>query len=161
MKKLPHLDCVAKRLAYCPHSGTLTWLTGQDAGKSAGAKNPRDGSLYFCIGGVRYLAHRIAWLLHTGSDPFPSVIDHKNGDAGDNSAANLRLVTQAVNVVNTKARGMWPKGVHRTRSGSFVAQTKLDGKVYYLGAHRTPEQAHAAYLAGVARLHGTDAYQRG
>jgi hypothetical protein len=161
VKRLPPFELVARRLAYDPSTGRMTWLTGQDAGKPAGSRHPRNGSLYFSIEGVRYLAHRIAWLLHTGKDPYPLVIDHRNGDPSDNSAGNLRATSQAVNVINTRARGRWPKGVYRARSGSFVAQTKLRGVVHYLGTYATPEQAHAAYREGVAKLHGADAYLRG
>lgn len=161
MKRLPPHHVVARRLSYDPASGALTWLKGQDAGKPAGARNPRDGSLYFSIDGTRYLAHRIAWLLHTGADPYPLLIDHKNGDASDNSAANLRATTKAVNAVNSRARGKWPKGVYRNRQGRFAAQTKVGGVVHYLGVYPTPELAHEAYLAGVATLHGKDAYLRG
>jgi hypothetical protein len=51
--------------------------------------------------GTRYaiLAHRLAWLLHTGKNP-KDQIDHINGDRSDNRIQNLREADASLNQRN-------------------------------------------------------------
>ena len=46
------------------------------------------------------LAHRIAWVLHYGTDPHPYHIDHINRNRSDNRITNLRLTTPKQNCAN-------------------------------------------------------------
>ena len=49
---------------------------------------------------VHYLAHRMAWLLHTGEDPGDMQIDHIDGRRDQNIFSNLRLVDNQGNSMN-------------------------------------------------------------
>jgi hypothetical protein len=44
------------------------------------------------------MAHRVAWLLHTGEDPGTLVIDHINRQRNDNRISNLRPLTHVQNI---------------------------------------------------------------
>ncbi|WP_421439940.1 HNH endonuclease signature motif containing protein [Agrobacterium tumefaciens] len=70
------------------------------AGREAFTAQDENG--YFCGGifGKRYRAHRIIWLLHYKKWP-SQVIDHINGNPGDNRIVNLRDVSQAENIRNS------------------------------------------------------------
>lgn len=83
-------------------------------------------------------------------------VDHINGDTLDNRRSNLRLATNAQNVMNSGVRAdnhSGFKGVSRSRSG-WVARVTLSGKTTYLGWFKTPEEAHAAYSASAKVMHG-------
>lgn len=147
----------ASFLTYDPDTGALAWKVargrGRPAGSSAGGMNSH-GYVDVVFEGVRYAAHRLAWLIVTGSEPAGG-IDHKNLDKSDNKFANLRLATPTQNNANTRGKGAFLKGVsfHR-RTGKFQAQLKLSGKNYYLGLFPTPEAAHEAYASKASELFG-------
>ena len=50
--------------------------------------------------GVQYKAHRIAYALHHGADPYPLEIDHRNEIKSDNRICNLRAATPSENMEN-------------------------------------------------------------
>jgi hypothetical protein len=58
------------------------------------------GYRMLAVDGVRYYAHRLAWLYMTGAWPAGS-IDHANTDRADNRWANLRQATPSQNGANT------------------------------------------------------------
>ena len=145
-------------LHYDPETGVFTRLVrtsnrikvGDVAGCSAG-----DGYVQIRVDGVRYLAHRLAFLWMTGEWP-RDMIDHINGVRDDNRFANLRPATRAENMQNQR-RAMSNSqtgllGV--TRVGKrFMATIQVDGRKIHIGTFDTPEQAHEAYLAAKRRLH--------
>lgn len=149
-------------LDYDPDTGVLTWRTdrrgGAYAGDVAGSLKPTvQGQRYLTvmIDGRRYLAHRIAWLIQTGSFP-EHQIDHVNMDGTDNRWSNLRKATGSQNQANRRAprsNTTGYKGV--VRSGQrFCAQVYANGKRYHLGTFDTLEEAHQAYKEGVTKHHG-------
>ena len=69
------------------------------AGHEAGTL--RNGYIIISIFEVRYLAHRIIWFIETGEWP-ADPLDHVNGKRADNRKCNLREVTNAENMRNTK-----------------------------------------------------------
>ncbi len=93
-------DEVDRLLRLDPETGQLWWR--HTSGKSGRAcRTPSDSSAYskVPIGGWSFAAHRLVWLLHTGSWP-QFVVDHINGDRHDNRPSNLRDVTHAENQRN-------------------------------------------------------------
>jgi hypothetical protein len=123
-------------------------------GHRAGGK-VRGGYIRIGVGGRSYQAHHLAWLYVYGK--LPTMIDHKNGDAGDNRISNLRIATGAQNAYN-KRRKDGHKRLKGTRfvfnSKKWVASIGKDCQSYYLGTFDTEEAAHAAYCAASKKLHG-------
>lgn len=78
-------------------------------------------------------------------------VDHINGDVCDNRRCNLRVCTVAQNARHTNRK---VKGYSKDAKGGYLARLKSDGTTYYLGRHRTPEAARAAYLNARDKLHG-------
>lgn len=145
-------------LHYDQDTGVFTWLkpptsrrqlTGQAAGCWSGK--------YRVIGvdGTLYRAHRLAWLHVTGKWPAHG-LDHRDGDGGNNKWSNLREASTSENNRNRRGHGVVSlKGVSRFVRGSrFRAHIRVNGKGYHLGSFGTAEEAHAAYCAAAARLHG-------
>jgi hypothetical protein len=160
--KIDEVDLAVLRnsLAYDPASGEFTWKarpfkTKVVIGARAGSENPRTHYRAIGLAGQVYNEHHLAWLYHYGSPPAQQ-IDHANGDTTDNRIANLRLASASQNNANRrrhKSNHSGFKGVDLNR-GRWRAMAKKDGKQHYFGLHDTAEQAHAAYVGGIARLHG-------
>ena len=118
-----------------------------------------DGYLQVSIKGKQYKAHRIIWLMVTGSLP-AKYIDHINGNRADNRLANLREATHSENLCNRgKARNNKTgyKGVFFERNctkNPFMARIGINGKPTYLGHFPTPELAYEAYCKKAVELHG-------
>lgn len=133
------------RLSYDPETGDIIWikaiknhprLLGRVAGCSA------TGYRKIKIGAFSYAAHRIAWFMTTGKQPY--LIDHINGDSSDNRFINLRECTQKENVRNRKIvdnKSGFPCGVRVLPSGKFQARVTCDGKSHALGTFATKEEA--------------------
>jgi hypothetical protein len=84
------------------------------------------------------------------------MIDHINGNPGDNRIANLRLATDSQNQMNriaSKGRSL-PKGVRRNKAGWYMVHIGYQGAAQYLGCFRDSETAHKAYLYAANVLHG-------
>lgn len=150
-------DRAAELLSYDPVSGALTWRlkrNGRGGGVNPGdvAGSPFKGYLTVGVDRKRFLAHRLAWLLHFGCWPEGS-IDHIDGDGTNNRITNLRDVSHAANLQNRKAATAGNKstgllGAYALRNtGRFVACYHPKGKKVHLGVFPTAEEAHAAHLA--------------
>lgn len=147
-------------LDYDPASGIFTRRVRRhkhEAGGTAGVVGPK-GYRRIKIGGKSYAAHRLAVLYMTGSWPVDEV-DHINGDKDDNRWCNLHEATRNQNLCNRGVRansGTGFKGVsYDKRSGKFWAYVTLNKQRKHLGTFATAEQAHAAYVAKAAELHGS------
>ena len=84
-------------------NGTLRWRVdrgGVRAGSIAGTIRP-DGYCQIMIDSHRYLAHRISWKMHHGSEP-SEYVNHEDGDLSNNRPDNLREATKWQNNVNPK-----------------------------------------------------------
>lgn len=168
-----------------PETGLLIWLArsveffcDDNAGKTAEqyccawnkrlsgkhAVNNKQGMGYLHgdILGVRFLAHRVVWALHTGCWPVET-IDHIDGVKKNNRPANLRDVTHKANMRNQRPRsnntsGHIGIGFDHAR-GKFVANVTVDAKTVHLGRFQNSEEAafarDAAYKAhGFHKNHG-------
>jgi hypothetical protein len=128
----------------------------QFIGWSPGSPNKK-GYFRFCIDGILYYAHHLAWLYVFGY--MPDEVDHRDTDHGNNRLRNLREATRTQNNANSKkpttnTTGL--KGAHITeRPDRWTARVGVRGKTHCLGRFKSPEEAHAAYLAA-AREHFGD-----
>lgn len=144
-------------LDYNQNTGVFRWRARPRvrAGKIAGHTRP-DGYIAIRVNWELHLAHRLAWLYMTGEFP-KEHIDHINGKTGDNRFSNLREATNSLNMQNqkkaTKRNTAGLLGVQQNCGGRHQAVLTLNGKRHRFGTFDTPEQAHAAYLAGKRRLH--------
>lgn len=125
------------------------------AGEIAGTHHP-DGCVHIGLNHTTWKAHRLAWLYVHGAMP-TGVIDHINGNRSDNRIANLRDVTQSVNLQNMRRAKSTSKtgflGAVPLKNGRFAACLVVDGRNKQVGVYPTPELAHQAYVAAKRQLH--------
>ena len=144
------------RFNYDPELGSLRFRTGTRRGALAGSKRRR-GDLDVMVDGVRYGVHRIAWAMHYREQP-PRLIDHINGDPGDNRIENLRPATHSQNAANAFRHGEkklgLAKGVSLTPAGRYAASVYKDGVRHNCGTFGSEDEAHAAYLAKASAVFG-------
>lgn len=149
------------RLFHLDHeTGVLTYRispmgavkAGDIAGRVGGS-----GYLDVCIKGRRYRAHRIIFKMANGRDPV-GFVDHADADKSNNRPANLREASRSENQRNSGAYRNNQTGlkgvVYHKRDDIYEAWIRSDGKQHYLGRFDRADQAHAAYCAAAARLHG-------
>lgn len=154
---------VAERLRellhYDPATGIFTWLVrtsnriqvGDIAGSVAG-----NGYLLIGVDGVRYYAHRLAWLWMTGKWPSPEC-DHEDTDPLNNRWTNLREATSGQNKRNMNCPShntSGYKGVSFNKgAGKWRASIK-NGKHRHLGYFDDPKSAHQAYVEAAKKIAG-------
>lgn len=101
--------------------------------------------------------HRIAWMLHYGSDA-DGDIDHINGDRSDNRIENLRQATRSENLWNrgaTKINTSGAKGVSwDKRRRKWRSRIGVNYKKIVLGYFQTVAEAAEAYRNGAEKYHG-------
>lgn len=146
--------------SYDPETGEFRWRVqasnGVRIGGLVGENVDSRGYHRLQVGGRRYKAHRIAWLMMTGAEA-PLGIDHINGKPGDNRWGNLRLATQAQNLQNTAIRrnnaSGYP-GVHWFKHlKKWRAKIMLNRVEHTLGYFDDPAEAAEAYRKAKAELH--------
>lgn len=137
-------------LIYDPETGIFTRNDGEPAGTTHAT-----GYIDIRVDGLKYRAHRLAWLYMTGSFPV-GVVDHRDGARANNRWNNLRDVTQFVNMQNQRL----PRADSRSgllgvtaHQGRWRASIKVDGRRIYLGTYQEPEEAQAAYLSAKRLRH--------
>jgi hypothetical protein len=146
-------------LAYDSSSGVFVWkkfYRGIRCASVAGYTDKR-GAVYIRVDGVRYCAHRLAWLYVTGARP-QYEIDHIDGNPANNAFHNLRDVPHQTNQQNmrsafssNKSAALLGTSLHKA-SGLWRARITV-GKEICLGYYKTPEAAHAAYITAKRGLH--------
>lgn len=150
-KILPSQELLLERLNYDPETGKLYRNTD---GKEAFTFTDRQGYRHGKINDVKYQAHRIIWKLVHGHDPI--IIDHINGDQGDNRISNLRSCTIAENSRNYHKPGGSSKyrGVCWTNNTWVAGISNGKGGRLSLGSHKDEVEAAKAYDVAARRLHG-------
>lgn len=158
------LERARAQLVYNPETGLLTRVArfhkGQvvplpGGGRVAQASHLA-GYVQMMVEGEMLLGHRLIWFLVTGHWPV-EVIDHVDGDRGNNRWANLRSVSQAENCQNMKRchrdnrSGLL--GVELRRTGKFMATICVKGVRKRLGVFDTAEAAHAEYMRAKVSIH--------
>lgn len=146
-------------LSYNPETGEFRWKMNRGraakAGEIAGFIHT-SGYRRIGVCGALVYAHRLAWLMHYGSDPLYE-IDHINRNRDDNRIINLRDVTSLENNQNQSRSGRLPRtrvttGVMSSRGGTeWTAAVEFMGKQINVRCHSFDE-AHSVYLELMARL---------
>jgi hypothetical protein len=149
-------------LCYDPETGEWGWLKQPRSnrgkpGSKAGSLNKHLGYVYIGIDGRSYQSSRLAFLYMTGEWPTLDV-DHRDGNPGNDSWANLRPASRSQNIGNSRLhRGSSSgfKGVtwHKQRR-KWKAQIKLHGRNIHLGHFDTPEAAYEEYCRKARELFG-------
>ncbi len=146
-------------LSYDPETGRFTRKIDSRRGRAKAGDIAGSiectGYAAIWVDGVKYLAHRLAWLYVTGEWP-ADLIDHINGFRADNRIGNLR---QADNWTNQQNLG-GPKGnntsgflgVSRSKA-RWKAEIRAFGVRKHIGTFDTPQEAHSAYLLAKKVLH--------
>lgn len=152
------LDQLRDSLNYDPETGEFTRAreaSKAKAGDVAGHKN-RDGYTYIRIHGKRYLAHRLAWFYVHGE--WPTRIDHRDLNRGNNAIVNLRVCTQSQNMHNIHAPRHNTSGIKGVcfdaANGKWMASINVQGKFKNLGRYLSKEDAANAYAQAAQRHFG-------
>lgn len=154
-------------LDYCPESGVFRWLEKTNrrtvVGSVAGSMHT-GGYVVINLDGVRFYAHRLAWLWMTGQIP-PDQIDHKNGIRDDNRWDNLRSATSGdnhQNICKPKHNTSGYLGVYWSKpDNKWRARIEVSGRRIGLGFFKTAEHAGKAYLEAKKKFHKFNPIQRG
>lgn len=135
-------DQIDQLLRYDPESGKLFWRVSRgqlQAGSEAGtitAINQRTPYIRMLVNRRPYLAHRVAWLLMTGSWPV-NQIDHRNGDGLDNRWCNLRQADASLNMRNQALKRTTTSGFRgvnfRKRTGKWKVEITHNEQRLFLG----------------------------
>ncbi len=143
---------------YDPDTGVFTRLRDtkkNKAGTICETSHGKTGYTLIFLGQERYFAHRLAWFYVYRTWP-KCEIDHKDRDPHNNRIDNLRDVSRSENTHNRVRPQPHNKtgllGVKKHRN-SFHARITVSKIEIHLGAFRTPEEAHAAYLAAKRKFH--------
>jgi hypothetical protein len=134
-------------LSHFKNARTHAMWNAKFAFKKAGREMAKGGYRQVGLDCLRYLEHRIIAVMNGVS--VDGVIDHRDGNGGNNRIENLRPATQMQNCMNNsgwKKRSL-PRGVYQTKSGRYMASIRINGKAAYLGRFDTIEDAAKARLS--------------
>lgn len=146
-------------LHYNPVNGNMTWKVHRNGNALAGdpAGWVENGRYRIELLGKVYLAHRVAYFIHTGKQP-PRFLDHIDGNSLNNKFDNLRVATRRQ---NNRNKGLYSnnttgsKGVtYCAESGKYRARAGLNGRKVHLGRYDTIEEASKAYEEFTKRAYG-------
>lgn len=157
------LDAFIKaRCLYDEATGSITWTSDNGKAKAGARAEFLSTNGYLMVRltfeGKRYrfMAHRLAWFLKTGSWP-TGVIDHINHEKANNAWTNLRDCTQSLNLARKRMNNRaLPRGVtfagHTNKTNPYMAQIKSR----CIGYFATPELASEAYEKAFAAEFGNE-----
>lgn len=140
------VERLKKEFHYDPETGVLSRKDGSN--NNVGSAN--SGYLRISIDSRLYPVHVLAWLYFYGKLPTQEV-DHKNLNKLDNRIENLRLATHAQQAANVRLKSINTTGAKGVRIRKSVPNRPyeglitVNGKMKYLGAHATLDEAAHAY----------------
>ena len=144
-------------LDYNKNTGIFTWAKSRPKCRKGAIAGGLDSAGYVQIRilGVKYLAHRLAWLYEYGEWP-DADLDHKDDIKNNNAIDNLQLATSGQNNHKKKTSKINKTGFRGvTASGKrFTARIKFEGNTVNLGSFDTPEAAGLAYENKAVELYG-------
>jgi hypothetical protein len=89
--------------------------------------------------------------------PIGSIVDHADGNPGNNQKSNLRVVTQSENLMNTRTRknlsGFKGVGWYKHYQ-KWQARVHCKGRTYHIGYYDDPIEAARAYNVKARELFG-------
>lgn len=153
-------DSLKASLAYDPDSGDFRWKR-----KGGGRVKPGDiagvlgagGYRLIRMGGVLWMAHRLAFLYVRGSWPKEDV-DHKDCNPANNRWGNLRECRPSENGGNariSKRNKSGTKGVWWDKQrGKWIAAIRVNGRRLRLGYFAEIDDAARAYRVGAEKHFG-------
>lgn len=133
------------------------------AGKPSFYSVDSKGYLHGNIGGQKFRAHRVMWLMYYYEWPIGE-IDHIDGNRKNNIISNLRDVSAIVNRRNARMFSHNTSGVNgvywNAKIRKWCAQIKINGWPKHLGSFTSIEDAASARKAadreaGFTERHGT------
>lgn len=144
-------------LDYDSESGVFTWRVNRRGrfariGSVAGADNG-DGQIRISIAGVKYVAHRLAWLYMTGEWP-DGLVDHRDMNRSNNRWANLRLANKSQNMANRSAPSNNTSGAKGVSKHSQYDRWVAQAGGRYLGVFKTQDEAVVAYRDAAPEIYG-------
>jgi hypothetical protein len=96
------------------------------------------------------------WLWH--GRELPALIDHINGDRGDNRIENLRAATPSQNVCNTKIKSTNTSGVKGVnwvkRLKKWQVRLNIQNRVMHFGLYRDFDLAELVAAEARNKHHG-------
>lgn len=128
-----------------------TKCSGKEAGGFTRSRENATAYRYVSLGGVKYAAHRVVWLLSYGEWP-KGVVDHIDGNGLNNSLENLQDTDQVYNSRNSQMNSLNKSGVcgvhwdSNRGKWSAMGYLTVDGKKkgVYLGRFINLEDAKLA-----------------
>ena len=148
-KPLPSIELLRKNFIYIAETGEI-----RRSNKTSSPQPNGQGYIGFKFGDQWLQGHRVAWALHHGELPDPSLeIDHINGNPSDNRVSNLRLVSQSDNLRNKNKYKNCKHGypgilLEKNRDRCWRAQIGVNGGIKKLGAFRCKTAAIVARKQG-------------
>ena len=123
-------------------------------GDIAGTRHNK-GYWFIMVDGVKYLAHRLAWLYTTGEWPNDQ-IDHIDLDKSNTRWLNLREANNSKNQGNKPVRSDSISGLKGAfkREGKWVSFISVNGVRHHIGTFASPHLANAAYEVKAIELFG-------
>lgn len=152
------MDCEIAKSLFDYQDGFLLWKKSVGtikAGKKVESVSNR-GYVVVQVGGKRYLAHRVIWMLLNGR--MPEMVDHIDGNKQNNLIENLREVDNTLNHWNERKRSTnnsGHKGVwwHK-QSKRWEAACRVNGKQITIGRFERIEDAVEAVKKFREQQHG-------
>lgn len=152
-------DRLLEVLNYDPMSGVFRWKVRNSNRVKIGdvAGVIAEGYVKINIDGVRYPAHRLAWLYVFGAWP-DGRLDHRDLDRSNNRIDNLRIATQSQNSANRAMQANNKSGFKgvswSTKRQKWAVYLKKEGKGRFLGYFDDPEDGHLVWLKAAEEAHG-------